>query len=427
MRSIPKPLTEGATLNTQRRLALHGAAATLLASAGLAGCGGSDATDPPKLPADTRRQPLGGVDSGGTGSPMAFFSAAITATAPLSAAGVSFDTSGCTITDADGQSLALHELAPGMTGRINATSLSLSGTTPSARALRVTVGEQLRGPVASVDMTTDSLTLLGQRVQLNSRTLLDLPGGAAGLQAGLQAGQRLRVWGELDTSGARIVATRVAMAPEALTSIVRGVLTRLDVAAGVVAIGAMLARFEPGDSSLIGHGVGTGAVVRAVLASGPGRADGSQVLLGLREDGVQLPDGVHAELEGRITRVDSPTRFAVDGVPVDAGTLATPPSAALLVPGARAAVRGLALAGLLRANSVTLEAPELVELEGSISAADAVARSFVVNGITVVWSASTRFEGGGAPLLKPRRRVAVVGHWNAERSQLLATRLHVEA
>lgn len=404
-------------VNPYRRLALHGAASVLLGSAGLAGCGGSDASDP-ILPSERRRQPLGGVDSGGTGSPMAFFSAAITDTAPLSVAGVSFDTSGCSITDGDGQALALHELAPGMTGHVTATSLKLGGSQPSARALQLSVAEQLRGPVVSVDAAAQSLTLLGQRVQLSARTVFD-----AALAAGpvaIQGGMRLRVWGELDVSGARIVATRVALAQPYLTFIVRGVLSGLDGASGLLTMGAMQARFEPGAPGIASVPVGT--VVRASLGA---NADGNLTLLALREDSLRVPDQVHAEIEGRITRVDSTTRFAVDGVVVDASALASLP--APLLAGARAAVQGRMNQGLLRASSVAIEPEEPVELEGSISATDAMARSFVVKGVTIVWSSATRFEGDTAKLLKPKRRVAVIGHWNAGRSHVEATRLHIEA
>ena len=417
MTKTPMPLNDALPVNPHRRLALHGAAAVLLGSAGLAGCGGSDASDP-ILPSDRRRQPLGGVDSGGTGSPMAFFSAAITDTAPLSVAGVSFDTSGCTITDGDGQALALHELARGMTGHVTASSLTLGGSQPSARALQLSVAEQLRGPVVSVDAAAQSFTLLGQRVQLNARTVFD-----AALVAGpaaIQGGMRLRVWGELDVSGARIVATRVAVAQPAPTFIVRGVLSGLDGATGLLTMGAMQASFAPGATGIASLAVGT--VVRASVSP---NADGSLTLLALRDDALRVPDQVHAEIEGRITRVDSATRFAVDGVEVDAGALASVP--APLLAGAHAAVQGHMSQGLLRASSVEIEPEELVELEGSISAADAVTRSFVVKGVTVVWSNTTRFEGGTATLLKPKRRVAVTGHWNAERSHLVATHLHVEA
>ena len=138
-------------------------------------------------------------------------------------------------------------------------------------------------------------------------------------------------------------------------------------------------------------------------------------------------DRVEAELEGRITRIDGPRRFAVDGVTVDASAASLAAGAALLALGARAVVHGRSVQGQLRATTVRVEPDEPVELECVVSAADALRQTFVLKGLTVAWSATTVFEGGSARLLRARRRAAVIGRWNPDRSVLEASHIHVEA
>ena len=428
-----------ADLAPRRRLLLGSAAASLLGglmgsvnlglALGLAGCGGGggvdDAGAAPAAVDDPQRLPLGGVDSGGTGAALAIFvSAPIDSTAPITVNGLPFDTTDSAISDGDGQPLAPQFLQPGMTCQIEAEApRGYNAAAPLARARTLRVSEQLRGPVAAVDAATSSFTALGQRVVVTPGTRFDaaLAGGLAALQPGLL----LQVWGQLDTSGRRIVATRLALAPATGAWVLRGVLRLLDRNSGRLAIGALQAVAQGGQLPQIADDVAVGGVVRARLA--PGLIGGNAVLLAVRADALHLPDRVEAELEGRVTRFESLRRFAVDGVEVDASAATLGAGSNLLALGARAVVHGVSARGVLLASTVRVEPDEPVELEGTISAADTPRRSFVLRGITVVWSASTVFEGGSARLLAARRRVAVVGRWNADRSRLEALHIHVEA
>ena len=407
----------------QRRALCRGAAGLLLGGLGLglAGCGGGGSAEPGASPseADPVRLPLGGVDSGGTGAAISsFVSADVGLTWPLTVNGIEYDTSGCRIVDGDDRPLDALALLPGMSCQIEATGPRGRATTAQARQIRV--AEQLLAPVATLDLASSSFTALGQRVVLTAGTVFDA--ALAGGLATWQAGMLVQVWGQLDSAGGRIVATRVGGVQAADARVVRGVLTSLDRAQGRIRIGTLQATAAPGSAALIPAGLQLGDVVRARLS-----ADGLGTLLSLRGDALQLPDHVDAELEGRITRIDGPRRFAVDGVTVDANAASLSPGTALLVLGARVAVRGRSAQGVLRAATVRAEPDEPVELEGMITAADALRQTFVLKGLTVAWSASTMFEGGPAKLLRARRRVAVIGRWNADRSVLEAQHIHVEA
>lgn len=82
---------------------------------------------------------------------------------------------------------------------------------------------------------------------------------------------------------------------------------------------------------------------------------------------------------------------------------------------------------MLVARCVQFEVEELYELEGTISAADPAARTFVVRDITVAWGADTTIVGGSAQLLAVNRRVATKGVLSVDRLRLQARSIHVEA
>lgn len=386
--------------------------------AGLSACGGAgDGTAEPQAD-EGRKRPLG-VDSGGTGSPYAaFMSAAIDAVGPLVVGGVAIDASQGQLYDAEGRPLALSDLAPGMTSQV--TLEPGSPAAPVARTLRV--AEQLRGPLATLDVAARTLAVLGQRVAITSRTVF-----GAGLAQGLLSmfpGHLLRIWGQLDIAGARIVATRIEIAG-ADPWVVRGVLDSIDRTTGRITLGALSVTAD--DPALLPEGLSAGDVVRAQLAQRP---DGSGLALrALRDDALRLPEGVRAEIEGRITRLRSALHFDIDGIEVDASGATLEVQATSLVLGARAQAAGRSANGRLLATSVEIESDEIepYELEGTIATANASARTFVVRGISVSWDASTRIVGGSAQLIAARRKVSVKGRISRDRTRLAAQLIHVES
>ena len=409
----------------RRRTLVRGAVLALLggAVAGLGGCGGGG-SDVPDASAtagpDKRKQLLGGVDSGGTGAEL-FMSAAFDLVAPLTVNGLRLDTTVASISDADGQTLTAEALAPGMCGRIRASRRGQVDGQPSATAWSIEVSEQLLGPVAEVDLAAQGLRMLGLWVAITPRTLFD-----ANLPQGLRSvhsGGPLQVWGELDPVAGRVYATRVAEVAAPESCVLRGVLTHIDRAAGQARIGTWDLVFDANDTADISVGLAAGTVVRARLAlEGNGHR-----LIALRDDALRLPDQAEAEVHGRVTRIDSPLRFAVDGVEVDIAGVRHAQGLSALALGARAEVHGRSVGGLLRATSLALEAEEPVELAGVVSAVRLGEQSFVLRGTTVSWSAATRFEGGSVRLLTVNRRVEVLGRWSADRQRLEASRIHIEA
>lgn len=398
---------------------------TLLSAAALsalAGCGGGGSAEvtPTALPQDERLRPLGGIDGGGTGDlAMSFFSVCLTRTRPLQAGGTRFDTRQASVQDADGRRLDAAELEAGMTARIDAARVVGSTRASRTVALAIVVGEQAQGAVAEVDAANDRFTLLGQRIQVTAATVFDA--ALAGGLAALQPGQRVRAWGQFDPVRARVVASRVDRAVSAQVDTLRAVLTQLDTGAPQAVLGGVAFGLAPG--VVLDPGLRIGAVARA-------RIDALQgVIVELQVDALLLPDRKHSELEGRVTSFESPQRFAIDGVPVDASHVGAARLAAV-APGARVQAAGRSSGGVLLADTVQVEddaGDPITELEGRITAISPSTRSFVLRGVLVSWNEQTRFVGGLGPAgIEVRRMVAVKGTLAPDGRHLEALQVHLE-
>lgn len=390
-----------------RRRTLKSALALAGVALGLPGCGGG-MDDPARAQTLTgtpapRRRGLGGVDSGGTGGKRSFFSAAVQGTAPLTAAGVRFDTQACSFVDADGQATEGTALAPGMTVWIDASAVTTVDGQAAAAALTLQLAEQLVGPVEALDTAAGTLRVQGQTVTVNATTLVD-PSLASAWPL-IVIGTRVRVWGQLDASAARTVATRIDVPAPGQRDVVRGVLGAVDAAAGMLSIGGLQAAAAPGAD--LPAGLTAGQVVRLTLVSGTP----SPVWQTVREDALTLPDRDTVELEGRITAVESATRFALDGIPVNADG-ASVNVGGLPLPGQRATVQGASRNGVLLATQVewqTDDGDAIVELQGVVQQVDLAASRFTLRQATVTWTASTRFEGGPPSALRRWRRLELKG------------------
>lgn len=376
---------------------------TLAGAASLSACGGggSNAEDPPAL-----ARPLG-VATGGTGRIQSFLSAAVSATAPLVVGNVTLDTRDAEISDGDGETIRLEQLAPGMTARVLAGSI-VAG---AAHAVAVTVDTQAAGPATWLDSRT--LLVLGQRVTVGSSAARGP--GAAGTPAGV------RVWGQLDIAGGRIIASRLAVHTPTVAPMLRGVLTRVDRSAGWVQVGPLVARAASG--SAIASGLAEGSVVRLTL--GEPLPDGSWQLIEARDDALRPPDGLKVELAGQVTQFTSARQFALDGVPVMASRAQVEGLAQLQL-GAAVEVQGTMREGVLVATEVSAQAAEPLELAGRITAMDAASQTFVLNGWQVRWDVTTRFSGGTSGGLRVGRQLALRARWRPGSAALQALTIALE-
>jgi hypothetical protein len=251
---------------------------------------------------------------------------------------------------------------------------------------------------------------------------------AAGLAA-LRVGDVLAVHGQLDVAGARIVATRLEPRPLAAAYVLRAPVGSYDRALRRLVLGGVAVDLSAMASDDLPAYLPAGTLARAKVR--PQRTGTAWAATALRVAGLMLGDRDEVEVEGRITRFVSPQDFSVDGVPVDARTATFPQGTAGLALGARVEVEGRAAAGTLIARKVEIESDDesdgrTFELEGRITALDAVAQTFVVRGVTVSYSGAPRFDGGTAADLAVNRAVNVKGRLSSDRTRLQAASIHIE-
>ena len=398
------------TMRRRRRLVL-----ALAGSGALAACGGgSDGGGTPDVQTETARSYPLGVGAGGTGYRLdSLISGAVTGVRPLYVGGVALNTKEAVLTDGDGQPLGDSDIEIGMTARVLAGPISAPAGLSMAQAKTLVVDTQLRGWAQRLDAHT--LLLLEQRVSINASTVY-----GPGIDL-LKLDAPLRIWGQLDLAGGRIVATRVARMVRRESPMLRGLLAAVDHGTGQLQIGTLLARASNPD--VVPAALATGSVVRAVLGMrGP---DGVWELLAVRDDALRPPDNVTAQLEGRVTQIDSVNSFALDGVPVNS-TNAIVEGAAYLVLGAAVEVSGTMRSGVLMAREVHAQAPEPLEFEGRLDAYDKTLHVMTLGGLQLHWSDNTVFTRGTPRDLRAGVVVAGVGVWGLGQTRLEVTRVQIE-
>ena len=379
---------------------------------GLAACGGGG----------------GGADAQGAGA-----DAAVTATAftqgtisgfgSIVVNGLRFDETRASITDDDGNAVTAQSLQLGM--RVEVDHAAVDGGTASARASAVRFGSLVLGPVASVNLAGNSLTVLGQVVDLSASTVFSdsLSGGLAGLVAGAL----VEVHGQIDSSSGHILATRVASAASATRYKLRGTVAGLDSTAKTFNLGAAAISYAGLASSAVPAGLANGAQLRVQLATA--QSGGFWVAQSLGLKGSRLADAANGrtgQVRGVITALTSTTSFTVDGVVVDASAASFPDGSSGLVLGAAVEVKGTVRNGVLVATEVELDARHQGEdsrkwhLFGAISALDTTAKTFVVRNVTVSYGDATRYEGGAVTDLAVGRKVHVKGAVGSTRTQVQA-------
>ena len=243
----------------------------------------------------------------GTGAP-----SPVTATGPVTGFGsifvngVEFATTGAAI-QIDDQPGTESQLAIGEVVTVTGT-LNTNNTTGTAT--HVTFRGNVLGPVAQVDVPTDTFVELGQTVLVTANTVFD-PGIQPQQVSGVKTGDRYEVSGFPDSSG-QIVASRVQLAATGTTLRVTGVLQGLNTSTSVFQINALSVDYSA-------------ATVHGTLAEG-GLVDvegdslnASGALSATTVTVLPPPGGApnsRGEVEGVITSFNSVSDFVVNGVHV---------------------------------------------------------------------------------------------------------------
>jgi Domain of unknown function (DUF5666) len=400
-------LTEGARAMTRRDGLL-----TLLGSAmALAGCGGGGG--------DTASGSSAGLTSGGTGS---FSSGAITGFGSIIVGTVRFDDSkASSILDIDDDNKDLRgQLQLGMVVRIKGKPKNGS----SADAETIEVRSELLGPVESIDATAKTLVVLGQTVQVAATTFFE--DGLTGL-ASLAVGNVVEVHGFVDPLTNKLAATRIER--KVLANVkafkLQGTISAFDATAKTFKIGTLTISFAatPPANLPTSPALANGLLVRVRLE--PTLTGGTRKALRIRVVEAENENRDEAEVEGTITAFTSSAKFSVNGLPVDASGATVPAGLKL---GDRVEVEGKLVAGVLVAKKVALDDekdPLKFELHGTVATLNTTAKTFVVRGVTVDYSAA-EFRNGSLTLLLNGAKIEVKGAASADGTKVKATRISFE-
>jgi Domain of unknown function (DUF5666) len=369
----------------------------------------------------------GGVETGGTGATGAYVEGPITGFGSIIVGGVRFDDSSARVEDADGGARGRDELRLGMRVEVESGAISDDGSGGrAATATRVRFASDLLGPVTTADASGLLIAVLGQAVRVTQATVVD---GAPGGAGSLAVGDIVEVHGFIDPGALidRYVATRIerrSATPAAFR--VRGLVRNLVASPPTLRIGAQT--FDLAATG-VPAGLGNGQIVRMMVATS--QVAGRWPVTAITAETRRIDDRDEAEVEGLITSLTSITRFAVNGINVDASAARFEDGTSGVLLGARVKVRGRSAVGELIAASVDLRSDDDafndgVDLREVITGLNTTLKTFQVRGVTVFYGASPRYDNGTEGDLADGRRVRVRGVLSADRTRAIATRIEFE-
>ncbi len=361
------------------------ALALVLAACGGGGYGGMN--PPPKMP------PQAAKLSVNVGAIRSFSSSG------FSVGGVQFQAAGAAIT-VDGKSASLDDLHVGDMVEVKGHH---DDSNDEDIADEVDLHGNVQGPVSAIDTTAQTLTVLGQTVEVSADTSFEDDISPASL-LGVHVGDILEVSGMTAADGT-IHATRLERKPAGSAFAVIGTASATNAAAMTLNINALVIDFAA--ATLTGFASGGPADGQLIAATGTvleqnGALQAMQLQLLTNQDLHQDPMD-EAKVEGLITRFVSASDFDVSGhtVSTSSSTEFDGGTAADLAVNLQVEVEGTIDAnGVIQASKVHIGHPADVRLIAQVDATDASGGTLTVLGTTVAVDSLTRFEDHGSQQLK---------------------------
>jgi Domain of unknown function (DUF5666) len=365
----------------------------------------------------------GGVESGGTGgnASASYVSGPITGFGSVIVGGVRFDDSSAAVTDASGGTRTRDDLKLGMTINVRGTPITGDGT---GTATSIVYGSAIVGPISAIDVTAERITVLGQSVDVLTTTVFD--SNLVGAIKALALGDVIEVYALFDSATQRYGATRIERKAAALIYQLRGVVTNLNTSASRFTLGGEAISYATLPAAEVPAGLVNGSIVRVELQTTPPGGVGAALRIKLA---VTPPrDNDEVRIEGLISAFKSSADFSVDGVPVNAAQASFPDGTAGLAVGARVALQGTVMSGVLSASRVQIKSQGQVETEGfelrgMITGLDTTAQRFTLRGVSVDYSGPVDYRDGTQADLQPFASVEVRGRLSGDGTRLVATRI----
>src|SRR6202048_245111 len=344
----------------------------LAAAAALVACGGGSG--------------MSGTTPSGSAPVMA--TGTITGFGSIYVNGVHFKTTSATIRK-NGQVVAQSALKVGEIARIKGSKNDSDGT---GNAESVDVDESVVGPIATIDTTLNTLTMLGQTVKIDGGTSFRADIKPADI-TGLKMNDFVEVSGLIAADGS-ITATRIGRDASAGTLQVLGTLASVDTVAHTFKINALIVNY----SNLTGFTSGQPANGDLVEVQGTTFDSATTTLTATRVD-KQMSDeeqaGDHRDMEheGLITRFVSATDFDVAGAAVTttSATVYRNGTAADLALNVKVEVEGSPnSSNVVVADVISFHRNGGVELQSTVTAV--TASTLTVLGVEITVTSTTRFE-----------------------------------
>jgi len=317
-------------------------------------------------------------------------SGTITAFGSVFVNGVRYDVSAASLTKND-TTVAQSALSVGEVALVRGREDAQSG---QGDADSVDVEDRVVGPIATISVSMNQLTVLGQTISVTASTSFG-PGITPGDLTGLKMGDSVEVSGLAGTGGV-IMATRIGRAESNEPLQVMGTAGTVDSAAHTLMINALTVDYSSANLSGFMSGQpasGDLVIARGTVVDPTGTKLTATTLRKADTDRDDQAQGGMVEEEGLITRFASATDFDVAGAKVTttASTVFKNGTAADLALNVRVEVRGTLDANMvLVADVVEIERVAVVALQGTVSAVTAT--TLTVLGVTITADTMTRFE-----------------------------------
>lgn len=278
----------------------------------------------------------------------------------------------------------------------------------------VTTDPSVKGQIESVDLVTNTFSVLGTNVIVSGSTLFGQDITPSTL-ASLVVDDRVEVYG-LRNANADLVATLIRRTTDQELEL-NGRVSALDQGAMSFALGNQTIDFS--NAQLVGFSatISDGDLVEVESSS----LDGSGVLLAGRvefEGATELSaedEGTEVELEGFVTRFVSPEDFDVNGVASTTNSTTEFEGGSLdaLQLDARLEIEGVVNAsGVLVADKIEFEAESNLELEATVESVDAINGQVTLLGITFTTTPLTQFiDESDAEVRRFSLDDVIIGDW----------------
>jgi hypothetical protein len=352
--------------------------------------------------------PQAGGGIGGTGNTASVASGPITGFGSVFVSEYEYDTTTTTMM-VDGKSGSQSDLKKGMVVLVNATLTHNYGTNdpPQRTANRLFYEDTVEGIVHSVAPDGSSLVVLGQTVEITTRTIIDATIPGQNILSLVPGRDLVEVSGFVTGDGV-IVGTLIGLKTEAIPDYeVKGLIKNHRAALSTFEIGSLTVDYRNADLHEMRNHTGNSWNGLLVDVRGSQVSSGGSGSYGIRmtatkvkPEGLGTDDSEGAELRGFVTQAFTPGDFYLGNVHVqtNAGTTFEGGTLNDILIGAQLEVHGSLVGGIVNATKVEFKGE--TELEANVATINSSDKTLTLTGLAglvIQFDGKTALHGQGNP------------------------------